>query len=121
MNNGPLVPKTAKKRMPGFFRPPSWVIALVLVALLVAPLPSHGQFGLFGLIAGAISDVIGGGLDALTGIMRSIEEFERTVVWPEDLIDEARGVVGRRVSGSPKPAIGSRTRPNRPLRDPPLS
>jgi hypothetical protein len=71
----------------------SWIIAAVLITVLLIPQPSHGQFGFFGAIAGAISNVIGGGLDAVTEIMGAIEEFQRTVVWPEDLIDVARAAV----------------------------
>jgi hypothetical protein len=71
-----------------------WIIATVLVAILLLPQPSQGQFGFFGVIAGAISNVIGVGLDAVTEIMGAIEGFQRTVVWPEDLIDEARAAVG---------------------------
>lgn len=56
------------------------------VAILLIPRHSHGQFSSFGVIAGATSSVIGGGLDAVTEIMAVIEEFQRTVVWPEDLI-----------------------------------
>ena len=38
--------------------------------------------------------MIGSGLNAIRMTMNSIEEFQRTVVWPEDLIDRARAAVG---------------------------
>jgi len=80
------------------------LIAIALVAFLVIPQSSEGQFipspccailsaGL-GSIASAITNVIGGALNAINATMSSIEAFERTVVWPQDLIDEARAVVG---------------------------
>ena len=81
-----------------------FLIAIALVALLTVPQSSEGQFipspccailasGL-GSIASAITNVIGGALNAINATMSSIEAFERTVVWPQDLIDEARAVVG---------------------------
>jgi hypothetical protein len=80
------------------------LIAIALVAMLVVPQSSEGQFipspccailsaGL-GSIASAITNVIGGALNAINATMSSIEAFERTVVWPQNLIDEARAVVG---------------------------
>ena len=81
--------------------------ALVVIALLVfllIPRSSEGQIlpspccailsaGLSS-VAGAITNVIGSGLNAINATMTSIEAFERTVVWPQSLIDEARAVVG---------------------------
>jgi hypothetical protein len=32
--------------------------------------------------------------NAINATMSSIEAFERTIVWPQNLIDEARAVVG---------------------------
>jgi hypothetical protein len=80
------------------------LVAVALIAVLVVPQSSEGQFlpspccailsaGL-GSIASAITNVIGGALNAINATMSSIEEFERIVVWPQDLIDEARSVVG---------------------------
>src|SRR6516165_11335957 len=79
-------------------------VAVLLIALLTIPQPSQGQIipspccaiisaGL-GSIASAITNVIGGALNAINATMSSIEAFERTVVWPQNLIDEARAVVG---------------------------
>src|SRR3989442_15187574 len=80
------------------------LVAIVLVVVLVVPQSSESQIlpspccailsaGL-GSIASAITNVIGGALNAINATMASIEAFERTVVWPQNLIDEARAVVG---------------------------
>ena len=78
--------------------------AIALVAVLVVPQSSESQIlpspccailsaGL-GSIASAITNVIGGALNAINATMSSIEAFERTVVWPQNLINQARAVVG---------------------------
>ena len=78
-------------------------LAIAVIISVVIPQPSRGQFlpspccailasGL-GSIASAITNVIGGGLNAINVTMSSIEEFERGVVWPQELIDEARAAV----------------------------
>jgi hypothetical protein len=80
--------------------------ALVVIALLVFLLiPQSSESQIFpspccailsaGLssVASAITNVIGSGLSAINATMTSIEAFERTAVWPENLINEARGVV----------------------------
>jgi hypothetical protein len=80
------------------------LIAITLVALLIIPQSSQGQFipspccailsaGLSS-IASAITNVIGGALNAINATMSSIEAFERTVVWPQNLINQAKAVVG---------------------------
>src|SRR5215831_13213831 len=79
-------------------------VAVLLMAVLAIPQPSQGQFipspccailasGL-GSIASAISNVIGGALNAINSTLASIEDFERVVVWPQELIDRARAAVG---------------------------
>jgi len=79
------------------------VIALVLVGALMLPQSSQGQFlpspccallsaGL-GSVSSAITNVIGGGLSAIRSTMDSIEAFQRTIVWPQNLINQARAVV----------------------------
>jgi hypothetical protein len=45
-------------------------------------------------ISSAISNVIGSALNAINATMTSIDVFQRTVIWPEDLINRAKGVVG---------------------------
>src|SRR5215470_14974889 len=105
-----------------------FLIAIALVALLIVPQSSEGQFipspccailasGL-GSIASAITNVIGGALNAINATMSSIEAFERTVVWPQNLIDEARAVVGalqgifNQIRGLGQMPISSATLPN---------
>ena len=83
------------------------MIAIALVAFLVIPQSSEGQFipspccailsaGLSS-IASAITNVIRGALNAINGTMSSIEAFERTIVWPQNLINQAKAVVGMNV------------------------
>jgi hypothetical protein len=45
-------------------------------------------------IANAITNVVGGALNTINSTMTSIEAFQRSVVWPQDLIDRVRSVVG---------------------------
>ena len=54
-------------------------------ALLVAGLSS---------IQSALTKVIGGGLDQILSIDRAMQQFQLTVVWPQNLINQARSVVG---------------------------
>ncbi len=79
-------------------------IALILLALLLIPQTSQSQIipspccallsaGLSS-VSSAITNVIGGGLNAISSTMGSIEAFQRSIVWPRDLIDQARAVVG---------------------------
>src|SRR5213593_4301415 len=85
----------AKRRM---------LVAVMLIAFLFIPQSSQSQIlpspccailsaGL-GSIASAITNVIGGALNAINATMSSIEAFERTFVWPQNLINQARAVVG---------------------------
>jgi hypothetical protein len=80
------------------------VISILLIAMLVVPPSSQGQFipspccailasGL-GSIAGAINNVVGGALNAINSTLTSIEAFERTTIWPQVLINSARAAVG---------------------------
>ncbi len=80
-----------------------FVIGLILAAVMAVPRSSPAQFlpspccailsaGLSS-VSGAITNVVGNGLSAIRSTMNSIEAFERTVVWPKELIDEARRTV----------------------------
>src|SRR5262245_42989054 len=80
------------------------LVALALATILLIPQSSQSQFipnpcyailsvGLSS-IASALTSVIGGGLSAINATMSSIEAFERAVVWPQKLIDQAKAVVG---------------------------
>src|SRR6266581_2474259 len=80
------------------------LVAMMLIVLVFIPQPSQSQFlpspccailsaGL-GSIASAITNVIGGALNAINTTMASIDLFERTVVWPQNLINQAKAAVG---------------------------
>jgi hypothetical protein len=45
-------------------------------------------------ISSTLSSVIGGGLNGILSIERGISNFEQTVVWPQNLINQARSLVG---------------------------
>jgi len=78
-------------------------IVLLLVLTLVAPSPVRSQFidpccaimsvGL-STISSTLSSVIGGGLNGILSIEQGISTFEQTVVWPQNLINQARSLVG---------------------------
>jgi hypothetical protein len=80
------------------------VVVLALVFTLVAPRPVKSQFldpccaimeaGL-STIASTLSGVIGGGLNSILSVDRTIQNFEQTVVWPQQLIAEAKALVGQ--------------------------
>ena len=79
------------------------VAVLALVLALVAPQPVKTQIfdpccalmaaGL-STISSALSNVIGGGLNGILSIEQNIFDFEHDIVWPENLIGEAKGLVG---------------------------
>jgi hypothetical protein len=79
------------------------VAVLALVFTLVAPRPAKSQFldpccaileaGL-STIASTLSSVIGGGLNSILSVDKTIQNFEQTVVWPQQLIAEAKSLVG---------------------------
>src|SRR5438094_6610963 len=75
-------------------------VAVLMIAILVIPRPSEAQFipspccailsaGL-GSIASAITNVIGSALNAINSTLTSIGDFQRAIVWPQELIDRAR-------------------------------
>ena len=82
----------------------SRVAVLALVFMLVAPRPAKSQFldpccaileaGL-STIASTLSGVIGGGLNSILSVDKTIQNFEQTVVWPQQLISEAKALVGQ--------------------------
>jgi hypothetical protein len=80
------------------------IAALLVLVVTLMPAPAESQFlpspccailsaGL-GSISGALSSVIGGALNTIRTTLNSIDTFQRTVVWPQTLIDRARGAVG---------------------------
>src|SRR5260370_21357121 len=78
-------------------------VVLLLVFTLLAPKPIRSQFldpccailatGLT-TISSALSNIIGGGLNSILSIEKDISNFEQTVVWPQNLINQARSLVG---------------------------
>lgn len=78
------------------------VLVLALVLVLAAPWPARGQFvdpccallsaGLSS-ISSALQHVIGGGLNSILTTDQSIQQFEQNVVWPQNLINQARALV----------------------------
>jgi hypothetical protein len=79
------------------------VIVLAAALVLVAPWSAEGQLpspccailaaGLSS-ISSALQSVIGGGLNQILGIEQSIQQFEQNTVWPQNLIAQARSLVG---------------------------
>ena len=79
------------------------VATVLLVMALVAPRPVKSQFldpccaileaGL-ATISSTLSGVIGGGLNSILSVDQTIQNFEQTVVWPQQLIAQARALVG---------------------------
>ena len=80
------------------------VTGVLVLAVMLMPAPAESQFlpspccailstGL-GTIASTLSSVIGGALNTIRATLNSIDAFQRTVVWPQVLIDRARGAVG---------------------------
>ena len=80
------------------------LIAITLTVVLVVPQSLQSQIlpspccailsaGLSS-VASAITNVIGGALSAIETTMTSIEDFQRTVVWPQNLINQAKAAVG---------------------------
>ena len=78
------------------------VVLLTLVLILTAPWPAEGQFSpccvilAAGLrsISSALQNVVGGGLIQILGVDQTIQEFEQNVVWPQNLVNQARSLVG---------------------------
>jgi len=104
------------------------LIAIVVIVALVIPPSSESQIlpspccailsaGL-GSIAGAITNVVGSALNAINATMASIEAFQGTVVWPQNLINQAKAVVGavqgifNQIRGLGQIRVASATLPN---------
>jgi hypothetical protein len=78
-------------------------VVLLVVLTLAIPRPVQSQFldpccaimaaGL-STISSSLSSVIGGGLNGIFSIEQGISTFEQTVVWPQNLINQARSLVG---------------------------
>jgi hypothetical protein len=76
---------------------------LALVLAFTAPGPARAQFidpccamlaaGLAS-IESALANVIGGGLNQILAVDNSIERYQQTVIWPQNLITRAQSLVG---------------------------
>ena len=76
--------------------------ALVLILFVTAPWPARGQFldsccalmaaGLSS-ISSALQDVVGGGLSQIHSVDQGTQQFEQNVIWPQNLINQARALV----------------------------
>jgi hypothetical protein len=76
---------------------------LAIVLMAIAPRPAGGQFvdpccvimaaGLSS-ISNALQTVIGGGLNQILAVDQTIQQFEQNVIWPQNLINQARSLVG---------------------------
>src|SRR5260370_455489 len=79
------------------------VAFLIFVFAVAAPQQVRSQFvdpccaiitaGLSS-ISSALTSVIGVGLNSILGVEQGIRNFEQTVVWPQNLINQARSLVG---------------------------
>jgi len=79
------------------------VTVLAAVIALTAPRELRSQFvdpccaiitaGLSS-ISSALTSVVGGGLNNILSVDQNIENFQKTVVWPQNLINQARSLVG---------------------------
>src|SRR5258707_7923823 len=45
-------------------------------------------------ISSTLSNIIGGGLNTILSVQKSISNFEQSLVWPQNLINQARSLVG---------------------------
>ncbi|MHB8412699.1 MAG: hypothetical protein ACYDDI_12255 [Candidatus Acidiferrales bacterium] len=78
-------------------------VVLLLAFFLLAPKPVRSQFldpccvilatGL-NTISSTLGNIIGGGLGSILSVDRNISHFEQTIVWPQNLINQARSLVG---------------------------
>jgi hypothetical protein len=102
--------KQMKRMLEMFVRGLGWswnhkfrVAVLVMVFVVAAPRQIKSQFAdpccgvmAAGLtsISNSLTSVIGGGLHNILGIEQDIQKFEQAVVWPQNLINQARSLVG---------------------------
>jgi len=94
--------QVAKRTFAWIWRHKARTVAVLAVLVLIAPKPVKSQFmdpccGIMaaGLntIGSTLSSVIGGGLNDILSIEQDISKFEQTVVWPQNLINQARTLV----------------------------
>ena len=76
---------------------------LALAMVFTAPWPARAQIispccallvaGLSS-IQSALTKVVGGALNQILGVDKAMQQFQQAVVWPQNLINQARGLVG---------------------------
>jgi len=76
---------------------------LTVVLVLTAPWPARAQFGLdpccamlaagLSSIQSALTSVVGGGLNQILNVDQSMQQFQQAVVWPQNLINQAKALV----------------------------
>jgi hypothetical protein len=79
-------------------------LLLVLVLVGTAPWPLRAQLGMdpccalltagLASVQSALTNVVGGGLNQILTVDKTIEQFQQTVVWPQGLINQARSLAG---------------------------
>jgi hypothetical protein len=79
-------------------------VILALVLIFTAPWPARAQFGLdpccamlaagLASVQSALTNVIGGGLNQILGVDKAMQQFQQEIVWPQQLINQAKGLVG---------------------------
>lgn len=103
------------------------VAVMAVVLAFVAPQPVRSQLldpccailsaGL-ATISSTLSNVIGGGLNSILSVEQTIRNFEQTVVWPQQLINQAKALVGSvqgiytQIEGVTHIAVNSATLPS---------
>src|SRR5215469_1978789 len=82
-------------------KPRTAVLALIL--MFTAPWPARAQiispccallFAGLSSIQSTLTKVVGGGLNQILGVDKAMQQFQQAVVWPQNLINRARGLVG---------------------------
>jgi PRTRC genetic system ThiF family protein len=78
-------------------------VILAVVLVFTAPWPARAQIispccallvaGLSS-IQSALTKVVGGGLNQILGVDQAMQQFQQAVVWPQNLISQARNLVG---------------------------
>ncbi len=118
--------ESVKRGLPWVWRHRVRTVVLLLFFSLLVPNPVRSQFldpccailatGLT-TISSTLSNIIGGGLNNILSVEKSISSFEQSVVWPQNLINQARSLVGNvqgifnRIQGVMRIPVNSATLP----------
>jgi hypothetical protein len=77
------------------------VVAATLIWVFVLPSPAYGQIGLVGAIQAVlnvINGVIASALSAVQAAMATVRSFYEQVVWPVNLINQAKALVSQMIA-----------------------